>query len=128
MASLLPRRPDLADEKTSPGEPGNERPACIVLPKVPHARSEPHLPIQTRDRDFTQRARLEQKSLDVPVILGSRHGLKTSGASVFGTILLRDSAQSALVQAGTPSSGSSHCLKITSATRNATPQDQTGTV
>src|ERR1039457_6654218 len=122
------------------GSLGNERQGCIVLPKVPHAQSERHLLIHARDRDFAQHANREQKSLDVQVIGGSRHGLTTgsreiqpaqllswfSGASACGTISRRDSAQPWLLQVGTPSFGSSHCVKTTYATRNPTPQTQLG--
>jgi hypothetical protein len=99
----------------------------IVLSKVLRARSEQRLLVHARDRDFAQHANREQKSLDVQVIGGSRHGLTTSsreiqpalslswfsGVSALGTILRRDSAQPWLLQVGTPSFGSSHRVKTT---------------
>ncbi len=80
-----------------------------------------------RDRDFVQHANRGQKPPDVQAIGGSRHGLTTSsreiqpalllswfsGVSDVGTILRRDSAQPWLLQVGTPSFGSSHCVKTT---------------
>ena len=81
---------------------------------VARARSERHLPFHARDRDFREIQ---------PALLLSWF----SGVSAVGTILRRDSTQPWLLQVGTPSFGSSHCVKTTQATRNAIPQTQFGT-
>jgi hypothetical protein len=112
---------------THRGSLGNERQGYIVLPKGHRARSERHLPFHARDRDFVQHANRGQKPPDVQAIEVSRHGLTTSfreiqpalslscfpGASALGTILCRDSAQPCVLQVGTPSFGSSHCVRAT---------------
>src|ERR1022692_412170 len=109
------------------GSRGNRRQAHIVLPTAPHVRSRRLRLIHAKGLDFAQHANREQKSRDVQVIGGSRHGLTTSsreiqpalslswfsGESDVGTILRRDSAQPWLLQVGTPSFGSSHCVKTT---------------
>src|ERR1022692_5252791 len=109
------------------GSRGNGRQAHIVLPPAPHVRSGQRRLIHATGLDFAQLANREQKSRDVQVIGVSRHGLTTSsreiqpalllswfsGASAFGTILRRDSAQPWLLQVETPSVGSSHCVKTT---------------
>ncbi len=109
------------------GSLGNVPQGCIVLPKALRDRSERHPLIHGRDRDFAQRASREQRLRDVQAIGESRRGLTTgsreiqsalslswfSGVSAFGTTLRRDSAQPWLLQVGTPSFGSSHCVKTT---------------
>jgi hypothetical protein len=98
----------------------------IILSKVLRARSEQRLPIHATDRDFAQRANREQRLPDVLAIGGSRHELTTgsreiqpalllswsSGVSALGSISRRDSAQPWFLHVGTPSVGSSHCVKI----------------
>jgi len=97
------------------------------FPGCPVPDQDDNLLIHARDRDFVRHGNREQKSLGAQVIGGSRPGLTTSsreiqpalslswscGESALGTILRRDSAQPWPLQVGTPSFGSSHCVRTT---------------
>ena len=106
---------------------GNERQGYTVLPTELRGRSRRRLLIHARDLDLAQRATRERRLRDVQAIGGSRHGLTASsreiqsalslscfpGLSALGTFLRRDSAQACVLQVGTPSFGSSHCVRTT---------------
>jgi len=122
------------------GSLGNKRQGYIVLPKgaVPDQNDtyrfmreiEISRSTRTESRNHWMSKRLEDLVTDRKQTLTKfdlhYHSHRSSECVPFRTILLRDSAQPWLLQVGTPRFDSSHCVKTTQATRNATPQNQSG--